>query len=55
MSRVVGMVEGDPEKIHFAWSVRSLPWLILTDQEHVVGSNGFSLAELDEKIRAAEK
>ena len=51
----VGMVQGDVEKTRFAWGVRSLPWLILTDQEHIVRSNGFSLAELDEKIQAAEK
>ena len=51
----VGMVQGDEEKSRFTWGVRALPWLILTDQEHVVRSNGFSLAELDEKIRGAEK
>jgi len=51
----VRMVKGDVEKTKFAWGVRSLPWLILTDQEHIVRSNGFSLAELNEKIQAAEK
>jgi hypothetical protein len=48
----VGMVQGDEEKTRFTWGVRSLPWLILTDQEHIVRSNGFSLTELDEKISA---
>jgi len=38
------------EKIRFAWGVKSLPWLILTDQKHIVEANGFSLAELDERI-----
>jgi len=51
----VRMVEGDEEKTRFTWGVRSLPWLILTDQEHIVRSNGFSLGELNEKIQAAEK
>ncbi len=51
----VGIVQGDVEKTRFAWGVKSLPWLILTDQEHIVRSNGFSLAELNEKIQAAEK
>lgn len=51
----VGIVQGDVEKTRFDWGVRSLPWLILTDQEHIVRSNGFSLAELNEKIQAAEK
>jgi hypothetical protein len=51
----VGMVQGNEEKTSFDWGVKSLPWLILTDQEHIVRSNGFSLTELDEKIQAAEK
>lgn len=46
----IGMVRGDAEKTIFAWGVRSLPWLILTDREHIVEANGFSLAELDERI-----
>ncbi|HCO96903.1 MAG TPA: hypothetical protein DIU00_23695 [Phycisphaerales bacterium] len=45
-----GMVQGDIEKIRFAWGVRSLPWLILTDGEHLVCSEGFSVNELDEHI-----
>jgi hypothetical protein len=40
----------DVEKTRFAWGVKSLPWLILTDKKHIVEANGFSLAELDEKI-----
>ena len=40
----------DVEKKRFEWGVKSLPWLILTDQKHIVEANGFSLAELDEKI-----
>ncbi|HUT47462.1 MAG TPA: hypothetical protein VMX36_14370 [Sedimentisphaerales bacterium] len=40
----------DAEKTRFAWGVKSLPWLILTDQKHIVEANGFSLAELDERI-----
>ena len=46
----VGMVEGDEKKTRFTWGVRSLPWLILTDAEHVVTAEGFSLTELDEKL-----
>ncbi len=44
------MITQDAEKTRFAWGVKSLPWLILTDQKHVVEANGFSLAELDGKI-----
>jgi hypothetical protein len=51
----IGMIQGDVEKTRFAWGVKSLPWLILTDHEHIVRANGFSLAELDEKIQVAEK
>ena len=47
----VGMVQGDEEKARFAWGIRSLPWLILTDNEHTVRAEGFSLAEMDDKIK----
>jgi hypothetical protein len=47
----VGIIEGDADKIRFAWGVKSLPWLILTDREHIVRAEGFALAELDEKVK----
>jgi hypothetical protein len=46
----IGKIDKDVEKTRFAWGVKSLPWLILTDQKHIVEAAGFSLAELDEKI-----
>ena len=46
----VGMVQGDQEKSRFTWGVCSLPWLILTDKKHIVTAEGFTLAELDEKL-----
>jgi hypothetical protein len=46
----VGMIEKDEEKVRFNWGVKSLPWLILTDQKHIVWAEGFSINELDEKI-----
>jgi len=46
----VGMVQGDHEKARFSWGVRSLPWLILTDSEHIIQAAGFRVNELDEKI-----
>ena len=46
----VGMIEGDEEKIRFNWGVKSLPWLILTDKNHVVTAEGFSINELSEKF-----
>jgi hypothetical protein len=35
------------------WGVRSLPWLILTDIEHIVRAEGFGISELEPKIRLA--
>ncbi|MHC4738380.1 MAG: hypothetical protein ACYS9Y_05690, partial [Planctomycetota bacterium] len=46
---VVGMVEGDEERTKFKWGVKSLPWLILTDEGHIVRAEGFGLGEVDEK------
>jgi hypothetical protein len=46
----VGAITGDIEKTRFAWGVRSLPWLILTDKQHVVTAEGFTPAELEEKL-----
>ena len=47
----VGMIEGDEEKVRFNWGVKSLPWLILTNYKHVVTAEGFSINELDGKIK----
>jgi hypothetical protein len=46
----VGMIQDNEEKTRSAWGVKSLPWLILTDDEHVVRAEGFALTELDDKI-----
>ena len=51
----VGMIEGDAETTRFNWGVRSLPWLILTDREHIVRANGFAFSELDEKLKTINK
>jgi len=51
----VGMVQGDEEKTRFTWGVRSLPWLILTDKQHVVTAEGFTLTELNEKLSSNSK
>jgi len=49
----VGTVEGDVEKTKFGWGVRSLPWLILTNRKHVITAEGFTVTELDKKIKEA--
>ena len=51
----VGMIQGDEEQTRFAWGVKSLPWLILTDKKHIVKAEGFSINELDEKITTLRK
>ena len=45
----VGMVQGNEEKTRFTWGIRSLPWLILTDQQHIVRTEGFSINVLNER------
>ncbi len=50
----VGMIQADQEKARFTWGVRSLPWLILTNRQHIIAAEGFGLSELDEKINAAK-
>jgi hypothetical protein len=45
-----GTVEGDEAKIRFAWAVKSLPWLILTDKKHVVRAEGFGIDQLDTEL-----
>jgi protocatechuate 3,4-dioxygenase beta subunit len=46
----VGMIQDNVEQTRFNWGVKSLPWLILTNKEHVAIAEGFALSELDEKI-----
>jgi hypothetical protein len=46
----VGMIGIDAKKIRFNWGVKSLPWLILTDEQHIVVAEGFGIDELDDKI-----
>ncbi len=46
----VGMIEGDEGKICFNWGIKALPWLILTDREHIVVAEGFELGDLDNQL-----
>ena len=50
----VGIIVGNEEQIRFNWGVKSLPWLILTDNEHIVYAEGFALSELSEKLKQME-
>ena len=48
----VGVIQGDVEKVRSNWGFESLPWLILTNNQHLVIDAGFGLNELDGKIEA---
>ncbi|MFH1716000.1 MAG: hypothetical protein ABIF19_01505 [Planctomycetota bacterium] len=37
-----------------AWRVEKLPWLVMTDCDHIVIAEGFSQKELAEKIKEAD-
>jgi hypothetical protein len=49
----VGRITVDVEEPRFAWGVKALPWLILTDRKHIVRAEGFDLGGLDKKIETA--
>jgi len=50
----VGMIESNNKKTKFKWGVKALPWLILTDKNHIVTAGGFGIDELSEKINAKD-
>ena len=50
----IGRMKDNEEKTRFIWGVKSLPWLILTDSEHVVRVEGLVLGELQARIRENE-
>jgi hypothetical protein len=41
--------------LKMAWRIDSLPWLVLTDREHVVTAEGFNLEDLAARIKDAEE
>jgi hypothetical protein len=59
----IGMIQIDSstefvkveETLHLTWGAQSLPWLILTNKEHVVIAEGFAVNELDEKITSLKE
>ncbi len=50
VSFTVGMVEGDEEKVRLRWGVKSLPWIILTDEKRVVEAEGVSIRDVDKRF-----
>ncbi len=47
----VGMIKENEEQTRFNWGVKALPWLILTDKEHIVLDEGFAVSEMGEKLK----
>ena len=45
-----GMIKADAAKTRTDWGISSLPWLILTDEEHIVTDVDFTPAEIDDKL-----
>jgi len=46
-----GKFDGNMQALGRTWALQSLPWLVLTDRNHIVIAEGFPLTELDEKIK----
>ena len=44
-SLTAGTIQGDPYDTLLAWGARSSPWLVLTDEKHVVTTAGFNLRD----------
>jgi hypothetical protein len=49
-SFTVGKIRNHHKQVRFTWGVRSLPWLILTDRNHIVRAEGIPPAEIQNRI-----
>ena len=47
----IAIAQGFEDKIRSAWGVKSLPWLVLTDKDHMVTHEGLTLQELVEELK----
>ena len=46
-----GTIDKNETQIRFNWGVKALPWMILTDKEHIVKAEGFTVSEIGDKIK----
>jgi hypothetical protein len=51
----VGRATENSPKTKWVMDAPSLPWLMLTDTQHRVASEGFTLEELDEELKKLPK
>jgi hypothetical protein len=47
----IATMTGDLQAIRWSWGIKALPWLILTDRNHIVTSEGFLVSEIGDKIK----
>ena len=47
---LVVAMKGEAEKTRAAWGASALPWLLLTDKDHVVTDEGFTVEELEARL-----
>ena len=48
------MMTGDVDKTKFAWGIKALPWMVLTNQDHQVVAEGFPVRKLSENLAKVE-
>jgi hypothetical protein len=48
-------LKGDAEKVRAAWGAGALPWLTLTNKAHRATAEGFTIKELDARIKHVEE
>lgn len=46
-----GIINKNAEEVHSRYGVDSLPWFILTNNNHIVVSEGFRLGDLDNQLK----
>ena len=51
ISFTFGISKENQEQTKFDWGINALPWLLLTDKDHIVTDEGFSISEIGEKIK----
>ena len=43
LTLAIGTIEGDPYDTLWAWGAKGIPWLVLTDEKHMITKAGFNL------------
>jgi len=51
----VGKADADLRKMRQTWGIRSFPWLILADEEHIVRAEGFGPGDIEAVLVETEE